>query len=150
MDAKKVAPSYRILRIYVRDDDATESSSDEGVEKGRRPFREKVIGRVKQPRRRVVRPRVGGQGEPKKYTGVRKRSWGKWAAEIRDPQLQGRMWLGSFHTAEEAAAAYDAARVRIHGPDAAANFPSRNYSPPPPPRAAQRLPPPSPPPPVII
>jgi hypothetical protein len=57
-----------------------------------------------------------------RFRGVCQHRSGRYSARIWDSAKRARLWLGTFDKAEDAARAFDAAAVRLHGERAVTNF----------------------------
>ncbi|KAK4483051.1 hypothetical protein RD792_010227 [Penstemon davidsonii] len=121
---KPINHRRKVVRIVLTDADATDSSDDESNSPVHRVIK-RYVQEIKfqsfSPKQNQRNKRKWNPSR-KKFRGVRQRPWGRWAAEIRDPTLGKRVWLGTYNTPEEAALVYDRAAVRIKGPDAVTNF----------------------------
>ncbi|XP_072997685.1 pathogenesis-related genes transcriptional activator PTI6-like [Typha latifolia] len=127
----------KVVRIYFADEDATDSSSSDD-EIGRIAPRRRVRRHVHEIAIEIAARQVIAKKRParppdlagiRRFRGVRRRPWGRFAAEIRDPSSRKRLWLGTFDTAEEAASVYDNAAVRLKGANAITNFPTASGTP---------------------
>ncbi|KAL6988984.1 hypothetical protein U1Q18_014734 [Sarracenia purpurea var. burkii] len=107
---------------------------DKGVQSSE-PSSMEERGTKKVPKKKTSmgRSRKGcmkGKGGPENasctFRGVRQRTWGKWVAEIREPNHGARLWLGTFNTAVDAAATYDLAARKLYGDNAKLNLPDHH------------------------
>ncbi|XP_038894948.1 ethylene-responsive transcription factor CRF6-like [Benincasa hispida] len=139
--------SVRKIRVLFHDPDATDYSSEEDERVNVNQGAKKIVWEIPFPdihrkpskessqKERTDRGKFKTKTEVKEssrstqrsssmYKGVRRRKWGKYAAEIRDPFRGRRLWLGTYNTAEEAAVAYQRKKHEFESMQSMENYSS--------------------------
>lgn len=93
------------------------------MEKEGRKLGKKATASMGRSRKGCMKGKGGPENALCNFRGVRQRTWGKWVAEIREPNRGARLWLGTFNTSTEAALAYDEAARKLYGTSAKLNLP---------------------------
>jgi hypothetical protein len=111
--AEDAARAYDAAAVELQGSNAVTNFKSSGEPSGQ------AAGSVKTE---VKKPAVARPDARTEFRGVHRLPSGTFSAQIWDSEGQSKLRLGTFGTAVEAARAYDAAAVRLHGGAARTNF----------------------------